>query len=346
MDRLLDEQPRAGAAALALIEKQAELGPGDGRVEVGVGEDHVRAFATQLKRQSLQRGSGIDHDFLSGLEMACEGDLVDPRMFHHRGPRLAIAEHDVDDAIGDARLLSQFSQPQTSERRLLGRLHDDRTAGGQSWSPLPCGHQQRKIPGDDLADDADRLAARIAEIVSANRNRVPRELVGPAGVVADAVDGQRQVGGSRVDNRLAVVERFERGQLIEIRFHQIGELVHQAASIASIHLRPRTGFKRGSRGLHGSIDVGRIALGHFGDHCFIHRVDRLEPFAAAGLDPLAVDQHVGLTNFRGSKFGFSSRDHDWVSWDESERKLDTNKANKPNEHAPAASNAAGDWQQP
>ena len=27
-------------------------------------------------------------------------------------------------------------------------------------------------------------------------------------------------------------------------------------------------------------------------------------------DPADVDEHVGLTNFRSSKFGFSSRDHD------------------------------------
>ena len=36
---LLDEQPAAGAAALALVEVQAEVGAGDGRIEIGIGED-------------------------------------------------------------------------------------------------------------------------------------------------------------------------------------------------------------------------------------------------------------------------------------------------------------------
>ena len=43
------EQPAAGAAALALVEEQAEVRPFDGRVEVGVGEDDVRALAAQLE---------------------------------------------------------------------------------------------------------------------------------------------------------------------------------------------------------------------------------------------------------------------------------------------------------
>ena len=48
VDLLLDEQPAAGAAALALVEEQAEDGALDGGVEVGVGEDDVRALAAQF----------------------------------------------------------------------------------------------------------------------------------------------------------------------------------------------------------------------------------------------------------------------------------------------------------
>ena len=52
---LLDEQPAAGTAALALVEVQAEVGAFDGGVEIGVGEDDVRALAAQLEREPLQR---------------------------------------------------------------------------------------------------------------------------------------------------------------------------------------------------------------------------------------------------------------------------------------------------
>ena len=55
VDLLLDEQPAAGAAALPLVEIQAEVRAGGGGVEIGVGEDDVRALAAQLERQPFQR---------------------------------------------------------------------------------------------------------------------------------------------------------------------------------------------------------------------------------------------------------------------------------------------------
>ena len=35
--------------------------------------------------------------------------------------------------------------------------------GGERWSHLPAGHHQREVPGDDQADDADRLPEREVE---------------------------------------------------------------------------------------------------------------------------------------------------------------------------------------
>ena len=49
IDLVLDQQPAAGAAALALIEEQSEHRAVDGRVEVGVGEDDVRALASRAR---------------------------------------------------------------------------------------------------------------------------------------------------------------------------------------------------------------------------------------------------------------------------------------------------------
>ena len=52
---LLHEQPAAGTAALALVEVQAEVGAFDGRFEIGIGEDDVRALAAELEREPLHR---------------------------------------------------------------------------------------------------------------------------------------------------------------------------------------------------------------------------------------------------------------------------------------------------
>ena len=55
VDSLLHEQPAAGAAALALVEVEAEHRARHGGVEVGVGEDDVRALAAELEGDPLER---------------------------------------------------------------------------------------------------------------------------------------------------------------------------------------------------------------------------------------------------------------------------------------------------
>src|SRR5262249_34514972 len=70
VDLALDEQPAAGAAALALVEEQAEVGALDGLVEVGVGEDDVGALAAQFEADALEvaAGGGL-HDQLAGGDL-------------------------------------------------------------------------------------------------------------------------------------------------------------------------------------------------------------------------------------------------------------------------------------
>ncbi len=54
VDRLLDEEPAPGTAALPLVKEQAEVRALHGRVEIGVGEHDVRALPAQLERDSLE----------------------------------------------------------------------------------------------------------------------------------------------------------------------------------------------------------------------------------------------------------------------------------------------------
>ena len=77
-------------------------------------------------------------------------------------------------------------------------------------------------------------------------------------------------------------------------FDQVGELVHQPAAVAGVHLAPGAGVERLAGGLDGQVDVGRIALGDLGDDFFGGRVDRRERLAALAVAPLAVDQQLGL----------------------------------------------------
>ena len=226
---------------------------------------------------------------------------------------LAEAGDDVDHAGGEPGLHGQLAHAQGGERGLLGRLEHDGAAGGQRGAPLPGDHQHREVPGDDLPGDAHRLAAGVAEVPAADRDRLAVDLVGPAGVVAEAVDHQRQVGMAALADRLAVVQGLELGQLVDVRFDQVGELVHQPPAVAGVGLAPGARVKRLPRRLDGAVDVGGVALGDLGDDLLGRRVDRGERLAAVAVDPLAVDQQLGLDRASNLASRSSRSGHDLFS---------------------------------
>ena len=78
-DRLLGEQPRPGAADLALVEVDAVDDPLDGLVERRVVEDDVRGLAAELQRQRLVGPGDALGDLPADLGRAGERDLVDAR---------------------------------------------------------------------------------------------------------------------------------------------------------------------------------------------------------------------------------------------------------------------------
>ena len=85
VDRLVDEDPRAGHAVLALQEEGRHRDAGDGDIEIGVGEDDNGGFAAELERDLLHRLDSAAHDQLADLGRSGEGDLVDVRMRDQRG---------------------------------------------------------------------------------------------------------------------------------------------------------------------------------------------------------------------------------------------------------------------
>ena len=108
-----------------------------------------------------------------------------------------------------------------------------------------------------MAADADRLVARVGEDGAVGRNGLAVDLVGPAGVVAQTLDGQFQVGGVREGVRLAVVERLQRGQVDAVALHQVGQPVQQPAALRSVRRPPRRAQLEGApRRRHRQIHVG------------------------------------------------------------------------------------------
>ena len=159
-DALLDEQPRAGAADVALVEEDAVDDALDGLVDRGVVEHDVGGLAAELEGDLLLAARGGAGDHLADLGRAGERDLVDVAVLDQRPAGLAGAGDDVDDAGREVGLLADLGEQQRRQRRGLGGLQHDGVAAGQRRRDLPGQHQQREVPRDDLAGHAERLRVR------------------------------------------------------------------------------------------------------------------------------------------------------------------------------------------
>src|SRR5436305_9404541 len=97
VDGLLDEEARAGAADMSLVEVDPVDDPFDRLVQRGVVEDDVRGLAAELERELLAGAGEAALDLLPHLGRAGERDLVDVPALHQRGSGAPVAGDDVDD---------------------------------------------------------------------------------------------------------------------------------------------------------------------------------------------------------------------------------------------------------
>lgn len=212
--------------------------------------------------------------------------------------RRSIPGNHVDHARREARLLNERAQIQRRQRSLLGRFHHDRATRGQRRSPLPGQHQHRVVPGNDLPDHAHRLLPRVGQMRPIRGHRVAADLVRPAGVVPQTVHRPVHIVHG-VHVRFAVIERLQRGKIVHVAFHQVGQLVQQLAARRSVHLAPHgLALESGLGGLHGQLHVGLVTLGHIDDFCPGRRVDRGEGLPANGVHKLVVDEQLGALDLR------------------------------------------------
>ena len=189
-------------------------------------------------------------------------------------------------------------QVEGGQRGLLGRLEDDSAAGGQGRSQLPRGQQQREVPGDDGADNADWLLAGVADKFVLRREGngyvegAAFDLGRPTGHVAEVAGGERNVDGFGDGRRFAVVERFDFGQCAGIGFDQVGQAQQQTLTLVGAHLRPARCFESLAGGFDGAVNVGLCGGRHGGEHGFVGRIEDFQGLAVAAGDPLAADQHA------------------------------------------------------
>ena len=189
-DAVLDEQSGARGAGLTVVEQEATGRAGDRGVEVGVGEDDLRALAAEFQRDLLEVARrGVD-DLPADIRRPGERDLVDVAMRRKRRADVAESGEHVDDSVGHAGVGDDLGEQQRGERCLLGGLEDHGIAARERGRHLECRHHQREVPRDDLRAHPDRLAKREGVEPAARRPRhrhrdgAALDLGGPTGVVA------------------------------------------------------------------------------------------------------------------------------------------------------------------
>ena len=153
VDALLHVDARSGAAALAVVEVNAEVDPVDGLLDIGVVEHDIRRLTAELESNLLQVGGGGGlHDGTTNERGTGEGDLVNIHMRGDGGAGdLAESRDDVENTGGEASLLDVLGKYQSGQRSLLSRLQDDGVAGGKRRPDLPGKHEKGEVPWDDLA---------------------------------------------------------------------------------------------------------------------------------------------------------------------------------------------------
>lgn len=232
VDGLVDQDPRAGAAALPVVEVDAKVDPRDGVVDVGVREDDVGRLTTQLQRDLLEVALGRRlQDLTADQGRAREGDLVDIHVVRDgRTCDAAKAREDVDDARREASLLDQLGGIQTRQRGLLSRLQHDGVARRDGGADLPGPHEQGEVPRDDLAADTNGLVAGVVEAAGVGVDGLAVDLVGPAAVVTDAASrvGHVQPGHA---HSLAIVKGFDVGEDLGITLEEVSQLGQQATPL-------------------------------------------------------------------------------------------------------------------
>ena len=216
VDRFLHERPARASADFPLIDHEhceAFERLVEEVVVLGhyVSEEDIRRLAAELQRDGDQILRGVLHNESPRCRLSGESDLGDALV---RRQRLAGFDAETIDDIEDAgreQVRDEIGDRQNAHRRLLGGLEHDAIAGRERGREFPHRHQNRKIPRNDLADDAERLMEMVGDRVVVDfadrsflRTDATRE-------IAEVVDSERQVDGGRLANGLAVVDRLRPG---------------------------------------------------------------------------------------------------------------------------------------
>ena len=195
-------------------------------------------------------------DTLADVGRSREGDLVDVGVVHQRGARRSRTGDDVDDAGRELGLFDDLGEKERGQRRGLRRLEDAGVPGGESGSELPRRHEEREVPRNDLAGDAERAGILTGERVG--------ELVGPTRVVKEVRRREGNVDVARLLDGFSAVHRLHDGELARLLLNGASDAIDVLAALQWAHLRPNLVVGRARR-FDREIDVLLVGESDLGE---------------------------------------------------------------------------------
>ena len=292
----VDEQPRGGAARLALrrleVHAHHRLLGHIGRV--GVGEDQQRVLAPQLGGDVFEHpaGRGRGHHLQPGLAPAGEADAADAGMIHQRRPGGGpVAGQHRHHPLGQ-HLSGQVGHLQRRDRGLVGGLHHHRVARGQRRGGVIDGEHQRMVERQDAGHHPEGLPQGHVQPPGRGGQGLAVQLPGDAREVVERVGRVGQVvahGGQRV----ARVHGVDAGQPLGVGPQGVGEPAQGPAPLG----RPQSGPSRLGRGRGPHRPVHRLGAGqrHPGHDLAGARRHRVHGPVAGRGQPVAADlKRVGV----------------------------------------------------
>ena len=196
-----------------------------------IGEEDVRALAAELQGDGNQVLRRVLHDQPAGGGLPGERNLADPVARRQWLTRFDTKSVDDVDHTRGQQVTDQRHQVQDRDRGLLGWLEDDGVTSRQCRGEFPDGHQDREVPRDDQADDAERLMEVVGHGVLIDLRQRPFLGTDRAGEVPEVIHRQRDIRIQRFPHRLAVVPRLGDRDGLEILLDAVGDLLQDHCAI-------------------------------------------------------------------------------------------------------------------
>src|SRR5581483_6588282 len=250
----------------------------DSAVEIGIFKNDEWGFAAKFKRKALVAVGGRTANGPANFGGTCKSDFVYIGMFHQRFSGRAVAGDDVHHSGRQANFAAYVRKSKRGKRCKLRRFEDHRVTGCERGRDLPGQHEQREIPGNDLADDT--TGGVIRELLS--------EQLRPAGVVIEVARYQWNVDITAFPNWFAIVQRLQNGEPARVALHCSGDGVQITRPPVRSQGLP---FRKGlASSFNGHVDVCGRSLRYASDFFSRRGIQRIEMHAVNGLLPYTADK--------------------------------------------------------